>query len=253
MIGKLVFGILLLYLLELIFFVHQTIFVTAQQQEQQQYSFVTQWGTEGTGQGQFMGQNDVVPSSDGEHVFVPDYENHRIQKFDSNGTYFMEWGSGSESALDGEFDNPHSVDVDMSGNVYVSDKDNHRIQKFTSDGQFIAKWGSEGTGDGQFTHLHGIAVDTHSGDVYATDTENFNVQKFDNNGTFITKWGSEGTAPGQFGSLESLDVDSHGDVYVADYDNDRIQKFSDNGTFIAEWGTEGDGSGQFNNPAGVCR
>ena len=66
-----------------------------------------------------MGHNDVVPSPDAGHVFVPDYENHRIQKYDSNGTFIMEWGSGSESSLDAEFDNPHSVDVDLSGNVYV--------------------------------------------------------------------------------------------------------------------------------------
>lgn len=182
------------------------------QQQQEQYSFVIQWGSEGSESGQFMGHNDVVPSPDGRYVYVPDYENHRIQKFTTNGTYVMEWGSGSESTTNGEFDNPHSVDVDLSGNVYVSDKDNHRIQKFTDNGTFIDTWGSEGTDDGQFTHLHGIAVDPHSGDVYATDTENFNVQKFDNNGTFITKWGSEGTSPGQFGSLESLDVDSLGDV-----------------------------------------
>jgi hypothetical protein len=104
-----------------------------QQQQQQQYSFVSQWGSEGSEPGQFMGQNDVVPSPDGRFVFVPDYENHRIQKFTANGTYIMEWGSGSESELNSEFDNPHSVD-----DVYVSDKDNHRIQKFNGDGQFIA-------------------------------------------------------------------------------------------------------------------
>ncbi len=78
--------------------------------------------------------------------------------------------------LQGEFDNPHSVDVDSGGNIYVSDKDNHRIQKFSSEGDFIAAFGSEGTGDGQFTHLHGIAVDPIGGYVYATDTENFDDQ-----------------------------------------------------------------------------
>jgi hypothetical protein len=94
---KLVLRVLFLYLpLQLIFLVLPT-FATAQQQEQQQYTFVTQWGSEGSDPGQFMGQNDVVPSPNGKHIFVPDYENHRIQKFDSNGTYSMEWGSGSES------------------------------------------------------------------------------------------------------------------------------------------------------------
>jgi hypothetical protein len=42
--------------------------------------------------GQFMRQNDAVASPEGKYVFVPDFENHRIQKFTSNnGTYILEW------------------------------------------------------------------------------------------------------------------------------------------------------------------
>ena len=88
--------------------------------------------------------------------------------------------------MQGEFDNLQSVDVDFEGNIYVSDKDNHRIQKFSSEGDFIIAFGSEGTGDGQFTHLHGIAVDLIGGFVYATNTENYDVQKFSTNGTFLS-------------------------------------------------------------------
>src|SRR5918999_4516047 len=115
-------------------------YTTAYAQEEEDYSFITKWGLEGSAPGEFMGQNDAVPSPDGKYIYVPDYENHRIQKFTSNGTYIMEWGSGSENSANGEFDNPHSIDIDSHGNVYVSDKDNHRIQKFTNDGQFITKW-----------------------------------------------------------------------------------------------------------------
>ena len=100
--------------------------------------------------------------------------------------------------------------------IFTYQKDNHRIQKFSSEGDFIAAFGSEGTGDGQFTHLHGIAVDPIRNFVYATDTENYDVQKFSTDGTFLKAWGSEGEADGQFASLESVDVDSQGNVYVAD-------------------------------------
>ncbi len=34
------------------------------------------------------------------------------------------------------------------------------IKKFDSDGKFITSWGSEGTGDGQFLHAHGIDIDS---------------------------------------------------------------------------------------------
>jgi hypothetical protein len=48
---------------------------------------------------------------------VPDYDNHHLQKFLENGTLIEINGDGRE--LQGEFDNPHSVDVDYEGNIYV--------------------------------------------------------------------------------------------------------------------------------------
>jgi DNA-binding beta-propeller fold protein YncE len=90
-------------------------------------------------------------------VIVPDYDNHRLQKFSENGTLIGVFGASGEPL--GEFDNPHSVDVEFDGNIYVSDKDNHKIQKFSIEGDFVIEFGYEGTGNGEFTHLHGIALD----------------------------------------------------------------------------------------------
>src|SRR5918996_2734082 len=61
------------------------------------------------------------------------------------------------------------------------------IKKFDSDGNFITSWGSEGTGDGQFLHAHGIAIDS-SDNVYVSDDGRNIIQKFDSNGEFITSW-----------------------------------------------------------------
>jgi DNA-binding beta-propeller fold protein YncE len=228
--------------------------------EIQEYQFVTRWGSLGTEPGQFDGQNNVAGT--GEFIYVPDYYNQRIQKFTNDGQFITMWG-GSYGEADGEFANPHGVAIDSEGNVYVSERSGLRIQKFDPDGNFIAKWGSEGTGDGQFQHLHDIAIGPGgSGEnasqsginefVYTTDTELFNVQKFTTDGDFVTSWGSEGDGDGQFASLESLDVDTQGNVYVADYDNNRIQKFTSDGVFISAWGSEGSEQGQFDGPAGLA-
>ena len=228
--------------------------------EMQEYQFVTKWGSLGTEPGQFDGQNNVAGTR--EFIYVPDYYNQRIQKFTNDGQFITMWG-GSYGEADGEFANPHGVAIDSEGNVYVSERSGLRIQKFDPDGNFIAKWGSEGTGDGQFQHLHDIAVGPGGGSenasqsssnefVYTTDTELFNVQKFTTDGVFITSWGSEGEGDGQFASLESLDVDTQGNVYVADYDNNRIQKLTSDGEFISAWGSEGSEQGQFDGPAGLA-
>jgi len=50
---------------------------------------------------------------------------------------------------DGQFNSPHGVFVDPSGNVFVVDTNNHRIQKFDTQGVFLAKWGTQGALDGQ--------------------------------------------------------------------------------------------------------
>jgi hypothetical protein len=41
------------------------------------YNLVTQWGTKGSGEGQFSGLNDVIVTTDSS-IFLPDYENHQV-------------------------------------------------------------------------------------------------------------------------------------------------------------------------------
>src|SRR5215203_2578166 len=65
-------------------------------------------------------------------VFVVDYANIRIQKFDTDGKFIAKWGS--KGSGDGKFRHPHGIAIDSSGSVYVTDMTNLNIQKFTSDG-----------------------------------------------------------------------------------------------------------------------
>jgi len=190
------------------------------------------------------------------NVYVGDAGSFRIQKFDENGNFLLEWGG--EGTGDGQFGFQFgppslSVAVDGSGNVYVGDTGNSRIQKFDENGNFLLKWGTFGNGDGQFGHqtpgIPGLSVAVDgSGNVYVGDTGNARIQKFDGNGNFSLKWGTPGNGDGQFapflGNL-SVAVDGSGNVYVGDVGNLRIQKFEGNGNFLLKWGTPGTGDGQF--------
>ena len=58
-------------------------------------TFLTAWGSAGSGNGQFSiytGPWDVAVDGSG-NVYVADTGNHRIQKFDANGTFLTTWGS----------------------------------------------------------------------------------------------------------------------------------------------------------------
>jgi sugar lactone lactonase YvrE len=205
------------------------------------YSYITQWGTKGTGNGQFEGPDGIAVDSSG-NVYVTDYGINRVQKFDSTGVYITKWGNYGSG--NGQFYLPIGIAVDSSGNVYVADRGNHRVQKFNSGGGYITQWGHLGGGNGQFDGPPGIAIES-SGNVYVTDTVNMRVQKFDSTGVYITKWGTRGSGNGQFDGPGGIAVDSSGNVYVADTVNMRVQKFDSGGGYITQWGNYGSGNGQF--------
>ena len=214
------------------------------------YQFIAQWGSHGTGDGQFDTPRGIAVDSSG-NVYVVDVINGRIQKFTSTGSFLTKWGKSGTG--DGQFISPYlnGIAIDSYGNVYVADTGNYRIQKFTSDGSFLTKWGSSGTGDGQLSCRFYIAVD-NSGNIYVADSANARIQKFASSGAFLAKWGSSGTGDGQFSNSSGIAVDSSGNVYVADEYSNRIQKFTSSGTFITKWGSSGTGDGQFNNSTGIA-
>ncbi len=249
--------------------------------------FLTQWGSQGSGDGQFIDMHGIAVDNSG-NVYIADTGNHRIQKFDSNGVYLSQWGSSGSG--DGQFNSPYGIAVDSSGNVYVADTYNNRIQKFDSNGVYLSQWGSWGSGDGQFWGPYGIAADG-SGNIYVADPNNNRIQKFNSNGGFLTKWignwpysiavdsagnvyasnedgvsiekfdkdgmpltswGVDGCLDGEFKSIRGLAVDSSGNVHVTDFGNHRLQKFDSNGGFLTKWGSWGCGHGQFKGPEGIA-
>jgi streptogramin lyase len=211
--------------------------------------FVSTWGSEGTGPGQFCGGMRIACGPTG-RVYVADEGNQRVQVFDADGTLLMIWGR--PGAADGNFSAPLGVAVDANGLVYVADTENYRVQKFDADGRFIKKWGSlcqvpqDGDCPGGFNGIFDIAVDA-SANAYLPEFYNHRVQKFDSEGNFLLKWGTHGTGPGQFDFPQSIAVDEHGNVYIGD--NSRVQKFDGGGNFLLQW--SGSYPGEFDTVIGL--
>jgi sugar lactone lactonase YvrE len=213
------------------------------------YSYSSQWGSLGSGNGQFGSNLRALAVDSSDHVYAADASNNRIQEFDSSGGFIRKWGSGGST--NGKFSSPVGVTVSSSGNVFVADYGNDRVQEFGSTGSYIRKWGSTGTGDGQFSGPISVA-ESDSGDVYVADSGNDRIEKFSSAGSFVRKWGSVGTGDGQFSGPDAVAVAGSGNVYVADNGNCRIQEFSSTGSFIRKWGACGSGAGQFMNVVNVA-
>ena len=205
-------------------------------------------GTPGSGAGQFNNPSGIAINLSG-NIYVSDFGNDRVQKFDSGGTFITAWGSTGSAA--GQFSQPEGICCDNSGNVYVAEYSNHRVQKFDSNGTYLTSWGNYGTLPGQFYRPVGVTAD-NSGNVYVADSGNNRVQKFDSNGNYLAGWGSPGAGNGQFNEPDYTAVDASGNVYVTDSSNDRIQKFASDGTYLKQWGSYGDGDGQYKYLRGIA-
>ncbi len=127
-------------------------------------------------------------------MYISDRSLNDIQKFDSNGTFIMKWGS--EGKDEGQFRNPYSVVINPStDDVYLVDRGNDRIQKFDTDGNFIEQWTETGVlggsdEEGVFSSPEDIAIDSRSGDIYLADTSNQHIIEFDKDFNYILDWGN---------------------------------------------------------------
>jgi len=133
--------------------------------------YLMSWGGSGSGRGEFNLPHNIHCDADG-LVYVADRENHRIQIFDGDGRYQGQWNQlHRPSAM---YMTSGACPLCFVGEIgpYMSHIKNNpnlgpRIS-ILSQGEVVGRLdshGGPGTGLGQFTSPHGIALDSH-GDLY---------------------------------------------------------------------------------------
>jgi DNA-binding beta-propeller fold protein YncE len=138
---------------------------------------------------------------------------HQVIKFDPNGKILMTLGkagvSGSGSDL---FDQPTDIVVSPTGDLFVTDSHrngrNNRVVHFSKDGTFIKEWGHKGSGPGEISEPHTIAMDSR-GRLFVGDRENNRIQIFDQEGKYLDEWR-------QFGRPSGIYITADDTIYVAD-------------------------------------
>lgn len=134
--------------------------------------FVRQWGSNGSGDAQFMYPQGLAVDSQN-NVYVSDNGNGWIKKFDNDGTFLTKWNGGNSS--NGFF--PSAIASDNQDNIYVFNGNGGKIYKFGQTGQVLLSWGGFGSADGQFNYASSIALDAQH-NIYVTDGGLSRVQKF---------------------------------------------------------------------------
>jgi DNA-binding beta-propeller fold protein YncE len=110
------------------------------------------------------------------------------------------------------FDQPTDIVVAPNGDLFVTDSHrngkNNRVVKFDRNGKFIKEWGRKGSGPGEISEPHTIAMDSR-GRLFVGDRENNRIQIFDQDGKFLNQWH-------QFGRPSGISITKDDTIYVTD-------------------------------------
>jgi len=207
-------------------------------------TFLTAWGSSGSGAGQFNSPSGIAV--DENYVYVSDSQLNKIQKFDKNGNFIIQWGVQGD--LPGEFLLPNAITMGENSTVYVVDTGNYRVQQFTSEGEFLKEFGESGTSEDKFLSPMGITTD-YLGNIYVSDSSSTSIKKFNKEGVFEKNLNSNvGGFPVR---AQGISIDPEGNLYVADTGNNRILRLDPSGTAIAVWGNMGIQANEFMLPKDV--
>jgi len=186
-------------------------------------NYQTQWGTKGTGDGEFSFIPFDIAIDPQDNIYICESASvHRVQKFDANGKFLLTWGKLGYK--DGEFSHGDSCSVAVApdSNILVADNSG-RIQKFDANGQFLSKIIMPPV-NGVSVVLWNMAVD-NQGNIYVGDATHALVVKLDHNGQVLANW-TIGEAEST--NLQDIAVDSEGNIYFSDTFNNIVKKFRQN-------------------------
>ncbi|HMA35773.1 MAG TPA: flippase activity-associated protein Agl23 [Chloroflexia bacterium] len=232
--------------------------------------FVKAFGSEGSDAGQFIGLNingSRVPGTGpggvavdkAGNVYVADTWNHRVQKFDKDGTFLLQWGSFLDMNpppagtpvpavppdANVKFYGPRAIAIDSAGAIYVTDTGNKRVLVFDANGQPLRQI-ADGAGPNaglsngpkQLNEPMGIAIDS-TDTVYVADTFNQRINVFDKMGTPLRRWAIDGWSRDAAFLEPQLAIDGSNNLYASDPAKQTVYKFSADGKLLGSKNTAG--------------
>ena len=174
---------------------------------------------------------------DPDHVWVVDGRSESgvcaesVWKFTLEGELVMTLGEqGVPGNDETHFAGPTDLAFLPNGDFYVADGyKNGRIVKFNAAGEYQSEFGTRGRDPGQFTQIHGIAVDGE-GRIYAADRGNSRVQVFDADYNLLDIWPN-------IPFPMDIAITNDGHAWVVDGNVNKFLKFNLDGHLQYAWGT----------------
>ncbi|HDQ00795.1 MAG TPA: hypothetical protein ENN22_16655 [bacterium] len=179
-------------------------------------------------------------------VFVADYENHRIQRYDKDLNYISSLYSDENLEVTFRFGYPRSIGLSIHGDLFIVDGENNRVLKFNASGDPEISFGDYRDGSGRLLEPVQLAI-APKDKIYVSDRRTHKIFAFDYFGNFLFDFGSTLLK-------EPLGIcfSSEGRLLVADASAKQIVVFDSLGEFIFKWSMITPQLGEFKNPVDVA-
>ena len=178
------------------------------------------------------------------NVIVTQWNAHCMNLYELGGKLVK--SVGSVGSGEGQFQNPHGVDVSPSNNyIYVCDCWNNRVQTFTEDLQFHSMLGIGMLNrpcDVKVTRDRVLVLDQSDPCLFVFSSDHVLTNRL------ITRCGDAK----QTNSPLCFDIDREYNIIMSDYDNHCVYVFSQEGEQIHKFGKQGQGIGEFYCPRGIA-
>lgn len=193
---------------------------------------------------QFYLPYDIYASS-ALDIFVADYNNHRIERYDKDLNYISSLYSNENWAEQFQFGYPKAVASSIHGELFIIDAENVRLLKFNSFGEPEMSFGDFAEGKGRLLQPVQVAISPDD-KIYVSDSQANKIIVFDYFGNYLTEIGTNFLKgpQGIFYSPMKL-------LFVVDQGNKRVVVFTPTGELVIAWSKISDEIGLFQNPVDV--
>lgn len=194
------------------------------------------FGEKGSGPGLFSDPRLIAVDRLG-NIFIADYSDGRLQRFDSNGAYQALWNIGSEAY-------PQAMAVDPAGDVYLISRG--EVHKYDgANGQLLGTLANP-----EDRYFETLAIGADGSLTTAFDSED--ILRYDPNGQLVFSMAQSGlNQTGDAESAESLALDGVGNIYLLTGEN-AVIRYAPDGRLLGRFGSSGDEPGQFRAPSAIA-
>ena len=191
-------------------------------------TYISQFGSQGQGDGQFASTSTLAINPVSGNVYVVD-DNHtgggRIAVFSATGTFLRNWNPILPIS---DYSNPADITFDAAGNSYITASGTGYILKHDAADQYITTLGKRlfrDAGDYNYGGYGSIRV-ADDGTIYVSSAADHHIKILNEQGQLIGKIGSDGDGPNQFEFPQDLAIDSSNRLLITDDGNSRVNIYT---------------------------